>query len=113
MLQIIFLLLAGSALTYISRYNLELVSLNFGQYTIPDVPLFYVIVGSLLTGLILSYIMQSLTGISTYFKLRDKSKEIKMGQDEVLSLTKRIHQLEIENEKLKHTGPEVSDPHAL
>ena len=87
--------------------------MNFGQYTIPDVPLFYVIVGSLLTGLILSYIMQSLTGISTYLKLRDKSKEIKMGQDEVLSLTKRVHQLELENEKLKHTGPEVSDPHAL
>jgi len=92
---------------------LEQVSLSFGQYTISDVPLFYVIVGSLLTGLILSYVMQSLTGISTYFKLRDKSKEIKTGQDEILSLTKRVHQLEIENEKLKHTGPEVSDPHAL
>ncbi|NCO11886.1 MAG: hypothetical protein COZ34_01950 [Candidatus Pacebacteria bacterium CG_4_10_14_3_um_filter_34_15] len=113
MLQIIFLLIAGSALTYISKYNLELVSLNFGQYTISDVPLFYVIIGSLLVGLILSYFMQSLTNISTYLKLRGKSKEIKTGLNEVLSLTKRVHQLELENEKLKHTGPEISDPHAL
>lgn len=113
MLQLIFLLLAGSALTYISRYNLELVSLSFGKYTVSDVPLFYVIVGSLLVGLILSYVMQSLTSISTYLKLRGKSKEIRSGRDQVLALTKRVHQLELENEKLKHSGPEISDPHAL
>jgi hypothetical protein len=84
-----------------------------GFYKIANVPLFYVIVGSLLVGLILSYLMQLLINISTYVQIKSKSKEIKIGQDEILSLTKTVHQLELENEKLKHTGPETSDPNAL
>lgn len=113
MLNIIFLLIAGSALTYISKYNLELVSVNMGFYTFSNVPLFYVIVGSLLVGLVLSYVMQLLINISTYIQLKGKSREIKSGQDEILNLTKTVHQLELENEKLKHTGPEISDPNSL
>lgn len=113
MLNIIILLIAGSALTYISKYNLELVSVNMGIYTISDIPLFYVIVGSLLVGLILSYIMQLIINISTFIELKSKRKEIKTGQDEILILTKTVHQLELENEKLKHSEPEISDPNAL
>ena len=113
MLNIIFLLIAGSALTYISQYNLELVSVNLGIYTFSNIPLFYVIVGSLLVGLILSYLMQLLSNVFTYFEIRGKSREIKSGQEEILDLTKTVHQLELANEKLKHTGPEISDPNAL
>jgi len=53
MLNIIFLLVVGSALTYIAKDNLELVTVNMGSYTLSEVPLFYVIVGALLAGLIL------------------------------------------------------------
>lgn len=113
MLNIIFLLIAGSALTYISKYNLEPVSVNLGIYNIPSIPLFYVIVGSVLFGIILSYIMQLLRNIFTYFEIRGKSRQIKSGQEEILDLTKTVHQLELQNEKLKHTGPETYDPHAL
>lgn len=113
MLNIIFLLVAGSVLTYISKYNLELVTVNMGIYTISDIPLFYVIVGSLLVGLVLSYLMQMLQNISTYFEIRGKTREIKEGKDEILGLTKTVHQLELDNEKLKHTGPEVIDANAL
>lgn len=98
---------------YISKYNLELVSVNMGFYTIADVPLFFVIVVSLLVGFTLSYIVQLIINISTYIKIKNKSKEIKTGQEEILDLTKTVHQLELENEKLKHTGPEISDPNAL
>lgn len=113
MLNIIFLLIAGSALTYISKYNLAPVTVNMGGYTIADIPLFYVIVGSILVGMILSYVLQLLQNISSYLTIRGKSKEIKVGQDEILNLTKTVHQLELENEKLKHTGPEVTDSNAL
>jgi len=113
MLNIIFLLITGSGLMYISKYNLELVSVNMGFYTIADVPLFFVIVVSLLVGFTLSYIVQLIINISTYIKIKNKSKEIKTGQEEILDLTKTVHQLELENEKLKHTGPEISDPNAL
>jgi uncharacterized integral membrane protein len=113
MINIIFLLIAGIVLTYISKYNLELVTVNLGMYTISNIPLFYVIVGSILVGVVLSYLMQLLSNVYTYFEMRTKSKQIKSGQDEILNLTKTVHQLELQNEKLKHTGPEVGDPYAL
>jgi len=113
MLNIILLLIAGSVLTYISKYNLELVTVNLGIYTISNVPLFYVIIGSILIGLVLSYILQMLSNIFTYFAIRSKTKEISMGKEEILNLTKTVHQLEIENEKLKHSEPESIDANSL
>lgn len=113
MLNIIFLLIAGSALTYISKYNLDLVTVNLGIYTFVNIPLFYVIVGSILVGLLFSYILQLLGNILTYFEIRSKTREIKTGKDEILNLTKTVHQLEIENEKLKHSDPVPEDVNAL
>lgn len=71
------------------------------------------VVGSLLVGLILSYLVQLLINIFTYFEIRGKTREIKTGKDEILNLTKTVHQLELENERLKHTDAEVSDPNSL
>ncbi len=114
MLILILLLIVGSALVYISKYNFMPVSVNFGSYVLSDVPLFYVIVGSLLIGLVLSYVAYFVKEISTFFTLRGKDDEIKKDKDEVLELTKRVHQLELENEKLKHSPDiEPEDPNAL
>lgn len=114
MLTIILLVLIGSAIAYVSYDNLMPVTLHVGQYIIPDIPLFYVIVGSLLTGLILAYLINILPSISSAFTLLGKDKEIKKNKDEVMELTKRVHQLELENEKLKHAPKkEPADRNAI
>lgn len=114
MLVLILLLIIGSGLVYISKFNFVPVTVNLGLYTFSDVPLFYVIVGSLLFGLILSYLVYLINSISTSLTLRGKNKEIRNDKDEILELTKRIHQLELENEKLKHEPSlEPEDPNAL
>jgi len=114
MLILIFLLIIGSGLVYISKFNFTPVTLNLGAYVFPDIPLFYVIIGSFIIGLVLSYLVQLVGSISTSFTLHGKNKEIKKDEDEILELTKRVHQLELENEKLKHvTGNEPEDPNAL
>lgn len=90
------------------------VSVNFGIYAVSDIPLFYVIVGSFLFGLILSYLVYQVHGISRSFKMRGKNNQIKKNKNEVLELTKRVHQLELENEKLKGQSEEnPEDPNAL
>lgn len=114
MLILILLLVVGSILVYISRFNFVPVSVNLGIVSISDIPLFYVIAGSLIVGLVLSYIVYLFNSISTSFTLRGKNKEIKKNKDEVLELTKRVHQLELENEKLKHSPTnEPEDSNAL
>ena len=114
MLILILLLVVGSVLVYISAYNFMLVSVNLGIYIINDVPLFYVIVGSLVLGLVLSYLIHLINAISTSFAFRGKDNEIKKNKDEVLELTKRVHQLELENEKQRNDSDiEPSDKNAL
>jgi hypothetical protein len=91
-----------------------LVSLNLGPYVIADIPLFYVIVGSLVTGLLVGYIMYLAQVIGSSLTIRGKNNELNKNADELLQLTKRIHQLELENEKLKHSpAVELDDSNAL
>lgn len=96
-------------MVYLAQNNLMVVSLHLGTYVFTDIPLFYVIIGSLLTGLILAYLVYVFKSIVTAFTMHRKDKKIKEGNSEIVDLTKRIHQLELENEKLKHS-PSVHEP---
>lgn len=100
MLAVILTLLVGSLLVYISRYNFQPVSVNLGFTVFSDIPLFFVILGSLVAGLVLSYLASIIQSISTSFILHGKNVEIRKNKNEVLELTKTVHQLEIKNEKL-------------
>jgi len=114
MLILILTLIIGSVLVYISKFNFMLVTVNFGYFILSDIPLFYVIVGSIVFGLMLSYIVYLINSISTTFRLRGKDHVIKKNKNEVLELTKRIHQLELEIEQQKNGRPiEPSDENAL
>jgi hypothetical protein len=83
------------------------VSVNLGVVTFSNIPLFYVIAAALIIGLLLSYLVYRIQAISTFFQVRGKNKEIKNEKEEVLELTKRIHQLELENEKIKNGSVET------
>lgn len=114
MLVVILALVVGSMLVYISQYNFMPVSVNLGVYVFSKVPLFYVIVGSVIAGLVLSYLAYLVHAVSNSFVLRGKNNEIKKNEKAVLELTKRVHQLEIQNEKLKHdSGIEPGDRNEL
>lgn len=107
MFNIIVLLITGTLLTYISKYNMLPVDVNLGVYLLKDIPLFYVIVGSLLVGLILSYVMQLLTNIVTYIEIRGKSQQIKLDQEKIVDLTKTVHKLEIANKDLQRPHDKI------
>jgi len=112
--MLIIFLIIGSVLAYISNDNLMQVAVNVGPYSFAEIPLFYVIIGSFITGLVLAYVIHLFHDISTSFVIRGKKNEIKKNKNEALELTKRIHQLELENEKLKHApSTEPDDRNAL
>ena len=114
MLVLILFLIAGSALAYLSYDNMIPVSVHLGPYVFYDIPLFYLMIGSLLIGLIFSYLVYMVHAISNSWVLRGKAHQIKKSNDEVLELTTRVHKLEIENEKLKHAPrSEPKDANAL
>ncbi len=92
-----------------------LVALHFGPYLFSGIPLFYIIIGSLLIGLSLSYLFALIRSISTGFTIRRKDNKIKQTKSEIVDLTKQIHQLELENERLKNNSTviEPQDKNAL
>ncbi len=115
MLTLILLLIVGSGLAYLSHNNLTPVAVKVGPYVFAGVPLFYVIIGALLTGLVLAYVISLIQTISASLTIRGKEKEISKNKNEVLELTKRVHKLELENEKLRKDSPTAKpqDPNAL
>jgi uncharacterized membrane protein len=115
MFILILFLVVGSVMVYLAQNNLTLVTLRLGTYVFSGIPLFYVIVGSVLTGLGLSYLIYLINSIFIAFTLRRKDNKIKKTKGEVVDLTKRVHQLELENERLKNSSTviEPSDKNAL
>ncbi len=102
-------------MVYLAQNNLMPVTLRLATYTFSGIPLFYIIIGSLLTGLGLAYLSYLVSSIFTGFAIRGKDNKIKQGKSEAVDLTKRIHQLELENERLKNHSAlaEPQDKNAL
>lgn len=113
MLTLILLLIFGSGVTYLALQNNALVTLTLLTYTLPDVPLFAVILGSILIGVIVAYVLHLPHLISTAFSMHGKDNKIKSSQKDLTQLTKRIHQLELENESLKRDSNQQTDDQSL
>jgi len=115
MFILILLVVVGSVLAYLAQNNFMTVPLHLGTYVFTGIPLFYIIIGSLLTGLVLAYLIYLVNSIFTAFTMHGKDNKIKQGKHEIVDLTKRIHQLELENERLKNTSTsmEPQDRNAL
>ncbi len=115
MLILILFIVIGAVMAYLAQSNLMLVTLHLGTYVFSSIPLFYVIIGSLLTGLGLAYLIFIVNSIIAVYSAHRKDKTIKQGKSDIVDLTKRIHQLELENERLKNntTAAEPQDTNAL
>lgn len=102
-------------MVYLAQNNFMLVTLHLGKYTFSNIPLFYIIIGSLLVGLGSSQLVFLVNSIFTTFTMYRKDNKIKETKDEVVNLTKQIHRLELENERLKNntTVIEPQDKNAL
>jgi len=112
---LILLLVFGAIMVYLAQNNLQLVTLWLGPYVFSGIPLFYVIIGSLIAGLLIAFLIYVVDSVFTGITMRRKDNKIKETKSDVVELTKRIHQLELENERLKNntTIMEPQDKNAL
>lgn len=108
MLTLILILVFGSGVTYLALQNNAHVTLTLLNYTFPNVPLFLVILGSMLIGVLLAYIIQIANSISMALTIHGKDNKIKESENDLTALTKKTHQLELENESLKKDNPATS-----
>ena len=97
----------GLFIAYFATQNALPVPVTLAENTL-TIPLYFIVVGSLLVGLLLAWII-SLTGsLSSFFTIHGKDKAIKEAKTEILELTKKVHELELENTRLKAISGESS-----
>jgi len=100
MIVLIATLFFSAFIAFLATQNSELVTLHFITYTWTGIPLYLVMLASLITGLLFAWLFHVLKAISYSMKLKGKNKALKEGKLENLELTKKVHKLELENSKL-------------
>jgi len=101
MIALIFAIIVGLGIAYFATQNTMTATIHIGNYVLTQIPLYILTVGSLLTGLIIAGIFMFLKTLSTSFALRGKDQSLKEKKLTIVELTKQIHQLELENERLR------------
>lgn len=114
MLTLLILIIFSVGVAYFSTQNTQNVSIAFDQYTVASIPLYLVVLASLFLGIFISLIISLVGSISSSLTLHGKESKIKEAQRRAAELTKQVHQLELENERLKaQSGETTTDDKSL
>lgn len=112
MLTLILLVVFGILAALFASQNTTSASITFATYTLEAIPMYLIVLGSVLAGLLFSSIISMAQSISSSFTLHGKDVKIRKSNNSLVELTKHIHQLELENARLKeHTT--ITDERSL
>ena len=113
MLALIVLFVFGIGVAFFATQNTQAISITFANYSLNGIPLYIIVLISLLLGFAVSWIISLFDIISSAFKIRGKESTIKDANKQISELTKRVHQLELENERLKAESGHPRDDKSL
>jgi uncharacterized integral membrane protein len=113
MYTLVIIVISSIIFSYFATLNTKGVDLALGYTTLSDVPMYLVVLASLLIGLLFAGLINAINSFFTGLSINAKNKKIAESKDTIGELTKKIHQLEIENTELKNQHGTVEDPNAL
>lgn len=101
MFTLILGIIFGLLFAYFATLNTQGVTLRVADLALTNVPLYLIALGSLLIGFLISGLFNLLESISASFALRGKDSQIKHTEQQVQEISQKMHDLEIENAKLR------------
>ena len=101
MFALIVLIIFGIGVAFFATQNTQTISINLANNPLDGIPLYLIVLVSLLLGFVLSWLISLIDVISSAFKLHGKDSAIKNSNKQISELTKTVHKLELENERLK------------
>jgi uncharacterized integral membrane protein len=114
MLALFLFIAFGIVFGYFATLNTGLVSVHFGTTTIPSIPLYLLVLVSLGLGVLFASLFYGFKSLGIRFFLGRKESEISHAKKDITELTRQVHQLELENTKLKtKLGEESGDDSSL
>jgi uncharacterized integral membrane protein len=113
MLSLIIIFLFALGVAWFAIQNTFAVPVVFATTVFHAVPLYFLIIASVLVGIILASLIGSIDNLSAYMKLRGKDNRIHDHERAIDDLQQKVHNLEIENAQLKTTNehPDMRDAH--
>lgn len=109
MLALLIAVIFGLAVGYFATQNITPVTIRVAEYAIEEVPLYVVIVGSMLVGLLIAWILYLARSLSSTITIYGKDTEVRKARRTVVDLEHRVQELEVENARLKTKYPSPSD----
>ena len=109
MLVLLIAVIFGLAIGYFATQNTTPVTIQVGYYVLQDVPLYLVIVGSLLVGLFIAWILYFARTVSSKVTIYGKEHAVRKARQTVAELEQRIYNLELENARLRKDRAALSE----
>lgn len=100
MATLIVMVILGLGFAYFATQNTSSVIVNILNNPF-GLPIYMVVLGSLLLGLLISAIINVFDGLSSMFEIHNRDTKIQQKQQTVEQLSRRVHDLEMENSRLK------------
>ena len=101
MLAIITTLVISLILAFIATQNSSLVTLNLGSTTLSNIPLFFVVLASILAGFLVGSIITVINLIKSKLTILGQKGQLKKTYKTVEELQGRVNEVEEENSTLK------------
>jgi len=109
MLYLIITILLTLGVAFFATQNTTTVPIIVANAPIPDVPVYVIVIVSLLTGMLVAWLLSLLKSLSSSLTIRNRDNALKESKKTITELTKRVHVLEIENTELKSELPDHVD----
>lgn len=101
MITLLLLILFGLGVGYFATQNVIGIPITLAGYTIEGTPLYIIVVGSLLLGVAISWIISLMRDISSSVALHGKDTALKSAHKTIEELKDSNYKLEVENAKLR------------
>lgn len=106
MITLILAILIGIGISLFSTQNTHPVTITLANYPLSGIPLYLIVIVSLLAGIVISFIMHTVSLLSSFFAIQQKDTTIKHAHATIANLKEKIRELELENERLKEISNE-------
>ena len=112
MSTLILVVIFGLAFASFATQNVGAINVRIGPYDFFGVPVYLIAFGSMLVGLILAWIINTVESIGSAVTIHDRESKLSDVADRNNRLEDKIHELEIENAKLK-TNNDISSNYEI
>lgn len=102
-------ILLGILFSVFATQNTSTIPIYFGDFTLPNVPIYAAILIPLLAGALLMFIFNILKDLSQNLTIREQVDKIKNYRRDLAEATKRAHKLELENVKMKSKNGDTDE----